>query len=166
MKLIELWLLDNDKSFELYKTFNKDENGFMNPCFGMNKKEYDEYVDRCKESSLGINLKEGYVPDTKYVLLDDENNYVGIVNLRHYLNEALENGAGHIGYGIRKEYRNKGYATKALALALEKCKEFNIKEVYLSCNKNNTASLKVQLANGAVLHHEDDNEYYTRIYLD
>ena len=165
MKLVELWLLDNNKSFELYKTFDKDENGFMNPCFDMDRNEYDEYVNRCKESSLGINLKEGYVPDTKYVLLDDDNNYVGIINLRHYLNEFLENGAGPIGYGIRKEYRNQGYATIALKLALEKCKEFNIKEVYLSCNKDNIASLKVQQANGAIIHHEDDKEYYTRIFI-
>lgn len=44
------------------------------------------------------------MPDTVYVLENDDGDYVGLVNLRHRLNAALRQGAGHIGYGIRKEY--------------------------------------------------------------
>ena len=165
MRLIEVWNTDIDKSYDLYMSFPEDENGFFNPCCGMNRKEYGEYVLRCKDASLGIGLKEGYVPDTKYILEDDEGNYVGIFNFRHYLNEFLKNGAGHIGYGIRKEYRGRGYASEGLRLVLEKCKERGIREVCLSCHKDNPASLKVQIKNGATVHHEDDKEYYTRIYL-
>lgn len=165
MRLLEIWLADNDLSYDLYKSFEKDENGFINSCFEMNREEYDEYVLKCYKNSLGQDLKPGYVPDSKYVVIDDEDNYVGIVNFRHYLNDALRNGAGHIGYIIRKEYRNKGYAKKALALALEKCKDANIHEVYLSCNMDNIASLKVQLANGAIIHHQDDKCNYTRIFI-
>ena len=36
-------------------------------------------------------------------------------------------------------------------------------ELYLSVNKSNPASLRVQLHNGAYIHHEDDEHYYTRI---
>ena len=165
MHLLELWKGDNNLSFELYKSFEQNENGFVNPCFQMNKEEYDEYVKLCFHHSFGLDLKEGYVPDTKYIVVNDENEYVGIVNFRHYLNNVLENGAGHIGYGIAKKYRGRGYGNKALALVLEKCKEIKIKEVYLSCLKDNEASYKVQLANGAFIHHEDDDHYYTRILL-
>ena len=165
MKLLEIWNADNDKSYDLYMSFPEDENGFMNPCFGMDRKEFDVYVLRCRDSSQGIGLKEGYVPDTKYIVIDDEGNYAGIVNLRHYLNDFLREGAGHIGYGIRKEYRGRGYAAEALRMVLEKCKEMGIEEVYMSCNKDNIASYKAQLRNGAVLHHESDDEYYTRVYL-
>ena len=38
-------------------------------------------------------------------------------------------------------------------------------EAYLSVNKNNPASLKVQQNNGAYIHHENDEEYFTRIKL-
>ena len=38
-------------------------------------------------------------------------------------------------------------------------------EIYLSVRKSNGASLKVQLKNGAYIHHEDDKEYYTRIKI-
>ncbi|MBR2578189.1 MAG: GNAT family N-acetyltransferase [Erysipelotrichaceae bacterium] len=164
MKLIEIWNTDKDKSYDLCMSFPQQENGFENSCYGISREGFDEYILRCKDSSLGINLKEGYVPDTKYVLADDEGNYVGIFKLRHRLNEKLADGAGHIGYGIRREYRGKGYAAEGLRLCLEKCKEKGIREVYLSCNKDNIASYKTQLKNGAVLHHEDDKEYYTRIY--
>ena len=111
-------------------------------------------------------MPEGHVPDTVYVLENDEGDYVGIVNLRHCLNEALRQGAGHIGYGIRPEYRGRGYATAALALALEEARKIvPEEEIYLSVHKDNPTSLKVQLRNGARVDHEDDREYYTRIPL-
>ena len=104
-------------------------------------------------------MPEGHVPDTVYVLEDDSEGYVGIVKLRHRLNDALRQGAGHIGYGIRKEYRDRGYATAALSLALDE------DEIYLSVRKDNPASLKVQLRNGARVDHESGEEYFTRIPL-
>ena len=104
------------------------------------------------------------MPDTVYVLENDDGDYVGLVNLRHRLNDALRQGAGHIGYGIRKEYRGRGYATAALALALKEAwKIVPEEEIYLSVHKDNPASLKVQLRNGARVDHEDGVEYYTRI---
>lgn len=36
-------------------------------------------------------------------------------------------------------------------------------EIYMAVHKENVGSLKAQLANGAYIHHEDENEYYTRI---
>ena len=36
-------------------------------------------------------------------------------------------------------------------------------EIYLCVNKNNPASFKVQINNGAYVHHEDEVKYYTRI---
>ena len=122
------------------------------------------YVKCREERSRSVGLPEAYVPDTVYVLEDDQGNYVGIFNLRHYLNDALRNGAGHIGYGIRKEYRGKGYASAGLALVLEEARKIVPEdEICFSVNKDNPASLKVQLKNGARIDHEDEKEYYTRI---
>ena len=39
--------------------------------------------------------------------------------MRYYLNDYLREYHGHIGYGIRRDCRGKGYATKGLALLLE-----------------------------------------------
>lgn len=116
-------------------------------------------------NSKGIDLPEGHVPGTEYFLWDD-NEIVGLFRIRHELNGFLREGAGHIGYGIKKECRGKGYATKGLALIIEKAKEI-IKEdeIYMSVHKDNPASLQVQLKNGAYIHHEDDKKYYTRIKI-
>lgn len=165
MRLIEIWNADLKKSYELYNSFLPDENGFENPVFGMDFEMYKQYVDLCLEHSKGNKLRAGYVPDTKYII-EENNNYVGIINFRHELNEFLENGPGHVGYGVLKEYRGKGYMNKALAMLIDKAKQKNIKELYLSCYKTNVASLKVMLKNGGYIHHDDDTFYYVRINLE
>ena len=42
----------------------------------------------------------------------------------------------------------KGYATKMLALCLDKCRDFGIDKVLLTCEVDNCASRKTILANG------------------
>lgn len=77
--------------------------------------------------------------------------------MRHYLNDALRSGGGHIGYGIRDKYRGRGYATKGLALTIEKARDLVAEdELYLSVHKDNPASLRVQEKNGAYIHHSDE----------
>ena len=91
----------------------------------------------------------------------------GLFRVRHYLNDALRSGGGHIGYGIRDQYRGRGYATKGLALTIEKARDLVAEdELYLSVHKDNPASLRVQEKNGAYIHHSDEKEYYTRIPLE
>ncbi len=165
MKLIKLWEADLQKAYELHNSFQKCENGFENNAFGFSFEEFSEYVANRKRRSKGMDLPEGFVPDTVFILADDKENYSGIFKLRHYLNDFLANGAGHIGFGINPSYRKKGYATAGLALCLTEAKKLGINEAYLSCNKDNIASLKVQQKNGAVIHHEDEKKYYTRILL-
>ena len=155
---------DIEKEYEYITNLPKDENGFTNPNYGVSREEFEKtvlpnYINHAKE----LNLQEGHVPSTQYFLWDDDK-IVGLFRIRHELNEALAKGAGHIGYGIRKEYRGMGYATKGLKLTIEKAWEI-IKEdeIYMSVHKDNPASLQVQKANGAYIHHEDDAEYYTRI---
>ena len=53
-----------------------------------------------RDESLGVGLPDGWVPATKYILVNDEGDYVGIFNLRHRLTDFLRNGPGHIGYGV------------------------------------------------------------------
>lgn len=164
MRLVPLWEADEERAYDLQMSFLPEENGFVNTARGLDREGFGAYVQLRKRNSQGLDLPEGYVPDTVYVLENDDGDYVGLVNLRHRLNDALRQGAGHIGYGTRKEYRGRGYATAALALALKEAwKIVPEEEIYLSVHKDNPASLKVQLRNGARVDHEDDVEYYTRI---
>ncbi|EJQ38093.1 hypothetical protein IEC_02621 [Bacillus toyonensis] len=107
-------------------------------------------IQELLDAHNGVNLPESWVPDSTYWLVTDENKIVGIVNIRHSLNEHLFNAGGHIGYGIRPSERRKGYATKLLELSLEKTKELNIEKVLVVCDEVNTGSEKTILHNGGL----------------
>ena len=164
LELVPVQESDFRKAYDLFMTYEKDENGFINAAYGMTFEEFLDWVELKRNWSMGKRLPDGFVPDTTYLLMDDDT-YVGIFNLRHCLNDALRNGVGHIGYGISKKYRRQGYATRGLKLTLAEARKHGIHEAYLSVNKDNPGSLKAQLNNGAVIHHEDDQKYYTRISL-
>ena len=148
----------------LFKAIPKEENGFSNEYANITFDQYQNEIQvELYNRAEGINLKEGYVPDSKYILwLDDK--AIGLFSFRHYLNDFLKSGPGHIGYAILKDYRNHGYASLGLKLLIDEVKDKLIEdEFYLSCNKDNQASLKTQLKCGAYIHHEDDEHIYTRI---
>ena len=164
MELIRVQDSDHKKTYALYNTFPKEENGYINSVYGYSYEQFLEWIEKKRNWSLGKELPENFVADTTFVLVDDDE-YVGVFNLRHYLNDFLREGPGHIGYCISPIYRRRGYATKGLAMVLQKAKEIGIEEAYMSVNKDNEASLKAQLSNGAYIHHESDTEYFTRIKL-
>ena len=162
MQLIRVQDSDYKKTYDLYMTFQETENGYVNNVYGYNYDQFLKWIEMKRGWSDGIGLPEGFVPDTTYVL-EDAGNYVGVFNLRHELNDFLREGPGHIGYCVSEKYRGHGYASKGLKLTLEKAREKGIEEAYLSVNKDNPASLQVQLKNGARIDHENELEYFTRI---
>ena len=164
MELVRVQDSDYRKTYDLYMSFPENENGYMNSVYGYNYEQFLAWIEKKKNWSLGKELPEGFVADTTYVLVDD-GEYVGVFNLRHYLNDFLREGPGHIGYCVSKKYRGKGYATKGLELTLAKARQMDIQEVYMSVNKDNPASLRVQIKNGAYIHHENETKYFTRINM-
>lgn len=155
---------DVDQEYDLVTNTPEDENGFTNSVFGCSREEFEKVVlPGYINASKGIGLREGWVPETEYFLWEDDT-IVGWFRIRHYLTQMLANGAGHIGYSIKKEYRGKGYATEGLKLTVEKAWGIIPEaEIYMTVHKENPASLRVQMKNGAYIHHEDEREYYTRI---
>lgn len=158
---------DAEKEWGLMQKIPENENGFEN---NYRNASFDEFVEqvlpRWENHDRGIDLEEGRVPDTHYFLWDGDTP-VGMFNLRHYLNDALREGAGHVGYSIAEEFRGRGYATKGLRLVLDEARKLPIDtdEVYMSVLKDNPASLRVMEKNGARIDHEDEKRYYTRIKL-
>lgn len=111
--------------------------------------DFNSMVQFLLDNENGVNLKPGWVRDSTYWLQVDDQ-IVGAVNIRHDLNERLMNSGGHIGYGIRPSARQKGYATKLLALALEKAKEIGIKKALVVCDEVNIASERTIQKNGGI----------------
>ncbi|WP_139902905.1 GNAT family N-acetyltransferase [Clostridium thermarum] len=157
---------DAEKEYQFIKDTPRDENGFQNKYYGYSYEDFmNQALPEMIKFSKGIDLPKGYVPETFYFLWDDTN-IVGLFKLRHCLTDSLREGAGQIGYGIHKNYRGKGYGTKGLKLAIDKAKDVvKESEIYMSVHIDNPASLKVQLNNGAYIHHSDEKEHYTRIKI-
>lgn len=120
---------------------------------------FDEWYKILSSNAKGETLMDGFVPATLYMAVSkDDNRLVGMIHIRHYLNKYLFNFGGHIGYSIRKSERQKGYASEMLGLALEKCKKLKLEKVLITCSKNNIASAKTMIRNGAQLENEIQKE--------
>lgn len=157
---------DIDKEYEAIVKIPHNENGFENKYWNVSKEDFEnEVIPNLLNNSKGIGLSKDRVPDSYFFLWNDQS-IVGLFKIRHYLNDFLKQGPGHIGYTILKDYRGNGYATEGLKLAIEECKKL-IKEdeIYLSSHKDNPSSLKVQIKCGAYLYGETEDEYLTRIKL-
>ncbi len=108
----------------------------------MELEEFQGFIKKSRDESLGINLPPHYVPQTVYWLVIDEKP-IGIGKLRSYLNDSLRKIGGHISYTNRPSERGKGYGKIILDELLKKAKEKGIKEVLLTCDESNIFSRKI-----------------------
>ena len=108
---------------------------------------YETYLEELAVKEAGDGNR---VPNTNYVLVDDDERIIGMVNIRHNLNDYLRQVDGHIGYGIRPSERRKGYATYLLSEALKITVWLGIRSVLVTCNGDNVGSAAVIVNNGGV----------------
>ena len=113
-----------------YKEESLKESPLINGSAGLNRfSSIEDWLKELKKRSSEDTVPEGLVPSSTYLGVREKDNYiVGMIDIRHYLNEYLTQVGGNIGYSVRKTERNKGYAKQMLKLALEKCKELKIKK--------------------------------------
>jgi len=134
-----------------YKEEALFEKAIINSSINLEKfSSVEGWLKELKMKSSEDTVPKGLVPSSTYLGIREKDNYiVGMINIRHYLNEYLTQVGGNIGYSVRKTERNKGYAKQMLKLALEKCKELKIKKVLITCDEDNIASEKVILSANA-----------------
>ena len=116
-------------------------------------------------------LPAGKVLATQYLLVrESDGKLLGMLQLRHYLNDYLARIAGHIGYSVRPSERRRGYARRMLAMALDEARALGLERVMISCSVDNEASRRTILANGGVFHStvwdEDDEEMLERYWIE
>lgn len=165
MKLMKL-----DASRDVYEYLTKvpaNENGFENEFAGCTYEEFQRLTELAEKQSRGEGLPEGYVPQTIYILRNEEDVPVGVFHFRQHLCPALRQHSGHIGYSIREGYRGRGYATEGLRLMIEEAKKTVPEhELLIGALKSNEASLAVQRKNGALPVLETEDYVLNRIPLD
>lgn len=111
--------------------------------------DFDNYIYQLNIASKKVT--EPKVPSSTYFVLDEDRNvFVGAISIRHYLNEGLRNGGGHIGDGVRPNERRKGYGTEIIRLGVIKAHELGIKDVMISAHEINIGSKKAIINNGGV----------------
>ena len=134
-----------------YKEEALFEKAIINSSISLeNFSSVEGWLKELKMKSSEDTVPKGLVPSSTYLWIREKDNYiVGMINIRHYLNEYLTQVGGNIGYSVRKTERNKGYAKQMFKLALEKCKGLKIKKVLITCDEDNIASEKVILSANA-----------------
>lgn len=168
LKLVEI---SNEyiKEIEEFKKevleYDKDNEDQFAGCLGLREaKTIEDWVALC------INRKNGLtksVPSTVYLAIDN-NELVGIIDLRHHINHPiLSTWGGHSGYSVRPTKRGLGYAKEMLRLLLIKAKEMNITDFLITCSVNNLASEAVIKANGGIYETtlEVDTDHIKRYWI-
>jgi predicted acetyltransferase len=120
---------------------------------------FEEWLAAMQDNRNPMTLRlNRVVASTYFAKCSDNGRLVGIIDIRHTLNDYLLNYGGHIGFSVRKSERQKGYAKEMLRLALEKCRALAIFHVLITCDKDNQASAKTILALNGILENEIPHE--------
>ncbi len=112
---------------------------------------YEEWLEKVNNNSKIETVDPNWVlTDTFFAIREEDNKIIGIIDLRHTLNEFLKD-FGNSGYSVRPSERKKGYATEMLRLLIKYAKEIGLTELHLSVERDNIPSIKTIVKNGGKL---------------
>lgn len=86
--------------------------------------------------------------DIQFDYFDENNEQIGMFEIRQELNDYQARYLGNIGYFVVIKYRNQGHATRMLKEGLQYCALLGMEQVFIVCNEQNIASRKVIINNG------------------
>ncbi|MDR2977107.1 MAG: GNAT family N-acetyltransferase [Streptococcaceae bacterium] len=129
--------------------------GGLERYIGDGRDNYQGWLDKLSQDLDPERLLAGRVLASEFLTKRaSDGRIVGLVQIRHELNDFLLEIGGHIGDMIRPKERRKGYGTEQIRLALEKCRELGIPRVLVTCDRDNIASAKTIQKNGGILENE------------
>lgn len=139
------------------QALNYKEEHFKNGEKVINGSELLDQIESYEEwlSSVTLNTdpqtvnKNWVVTDTFFALRKNDDKIIGMIDLRHTLNDFLKD-FGHCGYSVRPSERKKGYATEMLRQLIGVAKKIGMAELQISVEKTNIGSIKVIEKNGGV----------------
>lgn len=126
---------------------------------------YEKWLVKLEEDRVRVPSEEKVPADTYFLVRENDNRIIGMINIRHCLNRNLKIIGGHIGYSIRPSERQKGYNKVNLYLGLLRCQELGIDEVLMDCDAKNLGSAKTMQALGGKMIREWHEPDIYKTYL-
>ena len=161
--LKELHMGMGQAEWEMYQDIPVKEPGSTNLCKGLPLEVFPAWL----ESQIARKYQRisYYDTPTTVCLMYADGIPVGYIGIRTEIDENWKRWSGNLFYTVRQSARGKGFGTKMLALALDKCREIGMTEVFANASAGNAASARVLEKNGGVLLEEVEGSRYYRIEL-
>ena len=148
VRLVKPQLELEEEYLSFYQEWKESGENMVPWVISKDPSDFQGMLKELSNQEKGIGVKEGWVSDSTFWLVDNQHRVLGATNIRHQLTEYLYNAGGHIGYGIRPLERWKGYATKLLELSLIEAKKLGINDVLVVCDAGNVGSERTIIKNG------------------
>lgn len=111
--------------------------------------DYSEWLKSVTNNICEETVNPDWVITDTFFAVNESNKIVGIIDLRHTLNDFLKD-FGNCGYSVRPSERKKGYATDMLRQILKVAKESGMDELHLSVERDNEPSIRTIKSNGGI----------------
>lgn len=150
IKLVRPTLEMKESALEYRKEHFDNNERIINGSELLDKADsYEEWLTSVTNNTSADTATPNWVVTDTFFAVDENGNIIGIIDLRHTLNDFLKD-FGNCGYSVRPSERRKGYATEMLRQILEVAKNAGLQEVHLSVERENVASVKTIVKNGGV----------------
>ena len=165
MKLLRPSIEYKQQVLEYKNEFMLNGDNLAGTSYLQNYDVYEEWMKFVSDNEQESTKHTEVTASVFLAIREEDNKLIGMINIRHTLNDYLFNYGGHIGYSVRKIERKKGYAKEMLRIALEECRKLGMKKVLLTCDADNIASVRTIKSCGGVLENEvSDDELLTQRY--
>lgn len=116
------------ETYELYKDAEED---------------FKLYIEKLKKIELGVGLPKGWVPSSSYWLIDSRCEVLGVIRIRHRVDNDYLKTIGHIGYEIKMTRRKKGNGSQILKMGLLEARKLGITNILITCDEKNIGSVRI-----------------------
>jgi len=151
IKLVKPSIEHKDKYKEMIKEWQEYGGSYV-PCIidydcnnPVEELDYDAVLKVVDDYSKGnvFDYDVDYFGSSDFYFIFDDENLIGMGEIRHNLKPLGIKTIGHIACGIRPSKRQQGYALKSTECMIEKLKEDGVDEVVLCHYSENNISPKI-----------------------